>query len=50
VPEGVVGAAEDIMGPYYPQITYCDTATFEEGGADACFEAEGGTPAATPTN
>ncbi|MCC6943414.1 MAG: hypothetical protein IT335_02490, partial [Thermomicrobiales bacterium] len=39
VPEGVVGAAEGIMGPYYPQITYCDTATFEEGGAEACFAA-----------
>jgi hypothetical protein len=38
VPEGVVGAAEDVMGPYYPQITYCDVATFEEGGADACFD------------
>jgi hypothetical protein len=37
VPEGVVGAAEEIMGPYYPQVTYCDMATFEEGGADACF-------------
>lgn len=45
VPEGEIGAAEDVMGPYYPQITYCDTATFEEGGADACFEAEVGTPA-----
>jgi hypothetical protein len=46
VPENVVGAAEDIMGPYYPQITYCDTATFEAGGADACFAAGGvATPA-----
>jgi hypothetical protein len=45
VPEGVVGAAEQIMGPYYPQITYCDTATFETGGADACFAASG---SATP--
>ncbi len=42
VPEGIVGAAEEIMGPYYPQITYCDTATFEEGGADACFAAGAG--------
>jgi hypothetical protein len=41
VPEGVVGAAEEIMGPYYPQITYCDVATFEEGGADACFARAG---------
>jgi hypothetical protein len=39
VPELTIGAAEPIMGPYFPQITYCDTATFEEGGADACFEA-----------
>jgi hypothetical protein len=39
VPENVVGAPEEIMGPYYPQITYCDTATFEAGGADACFAA-----------
>jgi hypothetical protein len=46
VPENVVGAPEEIMGPYYPQITYCDTATFEEGGADACFAAAGpATPA-----
>jgi hypothetical protein len=45
VPENMIGAAEDIMGPYYPQITYCDKATFEEGGADACFEAEVATPA-----
>jgi hypothetical protein len=45
VPEGVVGAAQDIMGPYYPQIAYCDTATFEEGGAEACFAAgEDATP------
>jgi hypothetical protein len=47
VPENVVGAAEEIMGPYYPQITYCDTVTFEEGGADACFETG---EAATPAN
>jgi hypothetical protein len=45
VPEGVIGAAEEIMGPYYPQLTYCDTATFEEGGAEACF-ANSATPAA----
>jgi hypothetical protein len=46
VPEGVVGAPAEIMGPYYPEITYCDVATFEAGGADACFaQAE-----ATPTN
>jgi hypothetical protein len=37
VPENVVGAAAQIMGPYYPQITYCDVGTFEEGGAEACF-------------
>lgn len=49
VPEGVIGAAENIMGPYYPQITYCDKATFEKGGADACFAGGGATPAmATP--
>jgi hypothetical protein len=51
VPELTVGAAEEIMGPYYPKITYCDTATFEEGGAGACFEAEAATPhVATPAN
>jgi hypothetical protein len=45
VPELPPGAAEEIMGPYYPQVTYCDTATFEEGGADACFAAaEDATP------
>jgi hypothetical protein len=41
VPEGVPGAAGTIMGPYYPAIAYCDTATFEAGGADACFAAAG---------
>jgi hypothetical protein len=46
VPENVIDAAEEIMGPYYPQITYCDTVTFEEGGADACFAAD---DSATPT-
>jgi hypothetical protein len=35
------------MGPYYPEIVYCDTATFEEGGADACFAAN---VLATPSN
>jgi hypothetical protein len=34
------------MGPYFPQITCCDTATFEEGGAEACFARS---EAATPT-
>jgi hypothetical protein len=47
VPEGVIGAAADIMGPYYPEMVYCDTATFEEGGADACFAAD---VSATPSN
>jgi hypothetical protein len=37
VPELLVGAAPEVMGPYYPQTVYCDTATFEAGGADACF-------------
>ena len=51
VPEGVIGAAEEIMGPYYPEITYCDTATFEEGGAEACFAPSEATPSvATPAN
>lgn len=51
VPEGEIGAAEGIMGPYYPEITYCDTATFEAGGADACFAASEATPGvATPAN
>jgi hypothetical protein len=46
VPELTIGAAEPIMGPYYPQITYCDLATFEMGGADACFDqADTATPA-----
>jgi hypothetical protein len=46
VPELTIGAAEPIMGPYFPQITYCDVATFEEGGADACFAAgDAATPA-----
>jgi hypothetical protein len=50
VPELTPGAAEGIMGSYFPQTVYCDTATFGEGGADACFEAEAATPAATPAN
>lgn len=37
VPEGVPGVAQNIMGPYFPQTVYCDKATFESGGADACF-------------
>jgi hypothetical protein len=45
VPELVVGAAQPIMGPYYPQTVYADTATFASGGAEACFAAAGpGTP------
>jgi len=39
VPELLVGAAQPVMGPYFPQTVYCDTATFEEGGAEACFAA-----------
>jgi hypothetical protein len=51
VPEGAVGAAEPVMGPYYPAITYCDKATFESGGADACFAGGGvGTPSGTPNS
>jgi hypothetical protein len=46
VPELTLGAAAEVMGPYYPQSAYCDTATFEAGGADACFAAGGpATPA-----
>jgi hypothetical protein len=45
VPELTPGAAEEIMGPYSPQTVYCDTATFEEGGVDACFAASEATPA-----
>ncbi len=46
VPELTPGAAAPIMGPYFPQTAYCDTATFESGGADACFAAAGpATPA-----
>ncbi len=45
VPELTPGAAEPVMGSYFPQTVYCDTATFEEGGADACFVADG---SATP--
>ena len=37
VPELTVGAAQPIMGPYYPDAVYCDKAVFEAGGADACF-------------
>lgn len=48
VPEGVPGAAQKIMGPYFPQTVYCDKATFERGGANACFAASGATPVATP--
>lgn len=39
VPELLVGAAQPVMGPYFPETVYCDTATFEEGGAEACFAA-----------
>ncbi len=45
VPRRIVRAAEAIMGPYYPETTYCDAATFEEGGADACFAPSEATPA-----
>ena len=38
VPELTVGAAEQVMGPYYPDAVYCDKSVFEAGGADACFE------------
>ncbi|MGD9710909.1 MAG: hypothetical protein AB7V46_02435 [Thermomicrobiales bacterium] len=43
--EATAAEAAAIMGSYYPQARYCDTATFEAGGVDACFgqnpEAEG---------
>jgi hypothetical protein len=46
VPELTPGAAEPVMGPYFPQTVYCDVATFEAGGADACFAAgDSATPA-----
>ncbi len=38
VPELTVGAAQEVMGSYYPDAVYCDKAVFEAGGADACFE------------
>jgi hypothetical protein len=45
--EATPAEAAAIMGPYYPQTVYCDIATFEEGGADACFAAaETATPEA----
>lgn len=28
----------DVMGAYVPQAAYCDQATFNAGGADACLE------------
>jgi hypothetical protein len=37
VPELTPGAAQPIMGPYFPETAYCDAATFEAGGAEACF-------------
>jgi hypothetical protein len=42
VPELTLGVAQQVMGPYYPDVTYCDRSLFETGGADACF-------ASTPT-
>ncbi len=45
-PEVTAAEASAIMGPYYPQTVYCDVATFEEGGAYACFAADA---SATPT-
>lgn len=39
VPELTPGVAEGIMGPYFPETVYSDKATFEAGGAAACFEA-----------
>lgn len=45
VPERTPGAAEQIMGPYFPQTVYCDTATFEQGGVNACFAPRDATPA-----
>lgn len=37
VPELTDGAAQPVMGPYYPDAVYCDKSVFEAGGADACF-------------
>ena len=39
VPELTEGVAAGIMGPYFPETVYSDKATFEAGGATACFEA-----------
>jgi hypothetical protein len=39
VPDLTPGVAEGIMGPYFPETVYSDKATFEAGGAAACFEA-----------
>jgi hypothetical protein len=39
VPELTPGVAAGIMGPYFPETVYSDKATFEAGGATACFEA-----------
>jgi hypothetical protein len=39
VPELTVGAAQPVMGPYYPDAVYCDKTVFEAGGAESCFEA-----------
>jgi hypothetical protein len=45
VPERTPDVAEEIMGPYFPETVYCDTTTFEKGGAEACFAAsEDATP------
>lgn len=47
VPELVAGAAQSIMGSYYPQTVYSDTATFAAGGTEACFA--GARPSIPPT-
>jgi hypothetical protein len=41
VPELVVDVAQPVMGPFYPKTVYSDTATFEAGGAAACFAGTG---------
>jgi hypothetical protein len=49
--ETTAAEAAAIMGPYLPRATYCDMATFEAGGAEACFGEEsamGGDVTASP--
>lgn len=38
---GEPAAARQAMGDYYPSLVECELATFQSGGADACFAAAG---------